>query len=147
MISSFRPATAGQATLAPPTAWPPPGTPQGRGQAAAPLFVGLQRIWVWVKIQPTGHASRRFYSLFPFTRVPFWVPIFDPRRFLPASNAWTGATCAGSVNTDAAGCGSCVGEATPGAESDQAWAVAEVCASSKQTKRTCRICIKVSATS
>ena len=34
-------------------------------------------IWVWVKIQPPG--DRRFYSLFPFTRVPFWgYPIFDP---------------------------------------------------------------------
>ena len=38
-----------------------------------------------------GHGSelshldmdRRFYSMFPFTRVPFWVPIFDPERKAP----------------------------------------------------------------
>ena len=23
--------------------------------------------------------DRRFQSMFPFTRVPFWVPIFDPQ--------------------------------------------------------------------
>ena len=28
------------------------------------------------KAKPPG--DRRFESLFPFTRVPFWVPIFDP---------------------------------------------------------------------
>ena len=32
--------------------------------------------WVWVKIKPP--VDRRFFALFPFTRVPFWVPIFDP---------------------------------------------------------------------
>ena len=32
--------------------------------------------WVWVKIKPPG--DRRFWSRFPFTRVPFEVPIFDP---------------------------------------------------------------------
>ena len=31
---------------------------------------------VWVKIQAT--EDRRFYSIFPFTRVPLRVPIFDP---------------------------------------------------------------------
>ena len=32
-------------------------------------------MWVWVKIEPPG--SLRFDSMFPFTRVPCWVPIFD----------------------------------------------------------------------
>ena len=33
--------------------------------------------WVWVKIKPPG--DRRFLSLFPFAKVPFWVPISDPQ--------------------------------------------------------------------
>ena len=33
--------------------------------------------WVWVKIKPAG--DHRFWSLVPFTRVPFRVPIFDPQ--------------------------------------------------------------------
>ena len=33
-------------------------------------------VWVWVKTRSPG--DRRFSSLFPFTRVPFWVPILDP---------------------------------------------------------------------
>ena len=34
--------------------------------------------WAWVKIKPAG--DRRFQSMFPFTRVPFWVyPILDPQ--------------------------------------------------------------------
>ena len=32
---------------------------------------------MWVKIKPPW--DRRFLSLVPFTRVPFWVPIFDPQ--------------------------------------------------------------------
>ena len=32
--------------------------------------------WVWVKMKPPG--DRRFWSMFPLTRVPFWVYIFDP---------------------------------------------------------------------
>ena len=36
-------------------------------------------LWVWVKIKPPG--DRRFESLFPFTRVTCWVPIFDPHPF------------------------------------------------------------------
>ena len=36
-------------------------------------------IWVWVTIKPTG--DRRFWSMFPLTRVPFGVPIFDPQPF------------------------------------------------------------------
>ena len=34
--------------------------------------------WVWVKIQPPGDR-RWFWSMFPLTRVPFGVPIFDPQ--------------------------------------------------------------------
>ena len=33
--------------------------------------------WVWVKSNPPG--DRRFWSMFPFTRIPFWVHIFDPQ--------------------------------------------------------------------
>ena len=32
---------------------------------------------VWVKIKPPG--DRRFWSMFPLTRGPFWVHIFDPQ--------------------------------------------------------------------
>ena len=32
-------------------------------------------IWVWVKIKAPG--DRRFWSMFPLTRVRFWAPIFD----------------------------------------------------------------------
>ena len=35
-------------------------------------------IWV-VKTKPPG--DRRFWSLLPLTRVPFWVPMFDPQPF------------------------------------------------------------------
>ena len=34
-------------------------------------------MWVWVKIKPPGGPEdHRSESLFPFTRVPLWVPIF-----------------------------------------------------------------------
>ena len=39
-------------------------------------------IWVWLKIKQEG--LRRFWSMFPFTRVPFWVPIFDPQPYVYA---------------------------------------------------------------
>ena len=44
-------------------------------------FVSLtcQGIWVWVKIKPPG--DRRFWSMFPLTRVPFEVPILDPQPY------------------------------------------------------------------
>ena len=32
---------------------------------------------VWLKIKSPG--DRRFDSLVPFARVPFWMPIFDPQ--------------------------------------------------------------------
>ena len=32
--------------------------------------------WVWVKVKPP--ADRRFQSMFPLTRVPFWVPFCWP---------------------------------------------------------------------
>ena len=32
---------------------------------------------IWVKTKPPG--DRRFWSMFPLTRVPFGVPIFDPQ--------------------------------------------------------------------
>ena len=33
--------------------------------------------WVWVKIKPPG--DHRFWSMLPFTRIPFWVHSFDPQ--------------------------------------------------------------------
>ena len=39
--------------------------------------------WVWLKIKPPG--DRRFWSMFLFTWVPFWVPIFDPQ---PDGSDW-----------------------------------------------------------
>ena len=36
-------------------------------------------IWEWVKIKPTGDS--RFWSMFPFAKNPFWVPIFDPQPY------------------------------------------------------------------
>ena len=34
-------------------------------------LVPLHSTWVWVKIKPPG--DRRFWSMFPLTRVPFWA--------------------------------------------------------------------------
>ena len=42
-------------------------------------FRKLAFIWVGVNMTPPG--DRRFWSLFPFTRVPVRVPIFDPRPY------------------------------------------------------------------
>ena len=36
-------------------------------------------IWVRVKMKPPG--DRRFLSLVPFTRVPFWLRIFEPSPY------------------------------------------------------------------
>ena len=33
--------------------------------------------WVWVKIKPP--ENHRFWFMLPLTRVPFWVPVFDPQ--------------------------------------------------------------------
>ena len=52
-------------------------------------------IWVWVKIKPPGD------SMFPFTRVSFWVHIFDPQPFdvsSPAKYSWVRANGARSPN-------------------------------------------------
>ena len=42
------------------------------------LVLGVIKVskWVWLKIK--GPGIRRGWSLVPFTRDPFWVPIFDP---------------------------------------------------------------------
>ena len=41
------------------------------------FFPGRKEIiWVGVKIKPPG--DRRFWSMFPLTRAPCWVPFFDP---------------------------------------------------------------------
>ena len=37
-------------------------------------------IWVWLKIKQEG--LRRCWSMFPLTRVPCWVPIFEPTASL-----------------------------------------------------------------
>ena len=36
-------------------------------------------IWVWLKINQQG--LRRFWSIFPLTRVPFWYRFFEPQPF------------------------------------------------------------------
>ena len=41
------------------------------------VFVrGVER-WVWLKI--TEEGQRRFWSMFPLTRVPFWYQFFEPQ--------------------------------------------------------------------
>ena len=40
-----------------------------------PHLVSFPFIWVWVKIKPPG--DRRFWFMCPFTRIPFWVHVFD----------------------------------------------------------------------
>ena len=37
-------------------------------------------------IKPPG--DRRFWSMLPFTKVPFWVPIFDPQPHGDATPFW-----------------------------------------------------------
>ena len=37
-------------------------------------------IWVWVNLNHQ-ESDCRFWSMFPFTRIPFWVHIFDPQPF------------------------------------------------------------------
>ena len=39
------------------------------------LNLGTPKKWVWVKIEPPG--DRRFWSMFPFTRIPFGVHMLD----------------------------------------------------------------------
>ena len=36
-------------------------------------------IWVWLKIKQEG--LRRFWSMFPLTRVPFWYRFFEPQPY------------------------------------------------------------------
>ena len=36
-------------------------------------------IWVWLKIKQEG--VRRFWSMFPLTRVPFWYRFFEPQPY------------------------------------------------------------------
>ena len=38
-------------------------------------------IWVCVKIKPTGYGPQVLETMFPFARVPFWVPILNPHPF------------------------------------------------------------------
>ena len=41
------------------------------------IQVHLDHGWVWLKMKQEG--SRRFWSMFPFTRVPFWSRFFEPQ--------------------------------------------------------------------
>ena len=60
--------------------WPErPQRSKSEGQTHAKQLRYPSSIWVWVKIKPP--KNHRFYSLVPFTRVPFWVPVFDPQPF------------------------------------------------------------------
>ena len=38
------------------------------------------KIWVWLKINKEG--LRRFCSIFPLTRVPFWYRFFEPQPYV-----------------------------------------------------------------
>ena len=39
-------------------------------------------VWgIWVRVNIKTPRDRRCLSMFPFTRVPFWVPIFEPQPF------------------------------------------------------------------
>ena len=40
-------------------------------------WLGPMFIWVWLKINQEG--LRRFWSVFPLTRVPFWHRLFEPQ--------------------------------------------------------------------
>ena len=40
-------------------------------------FMELVFKWQWLKIQQGG--LRRFWSMFPLTRVPFWYRFFEPQ--------------------------------------------------------------------
>ena len=40
-------------------------------------------IWQWLKIKQEG--LRRFWSMFPLTRVPFWHQLFEPQPFVVAA--------------------------------------------------------------
>ena len=52
---------------------------RGLGTSARHLFRKQAHMGVG-QIKPPG--DHRFYSLVPFTRVPFWVPIFDPQPYI-----------------------------------------------------------------
>ena len=47
--------------------------------------------WVWVKINPPG--DRRFWSMFPLTRVPVGVPMFDPQPGFSEAVTWCKLFC------------------------------------------------------
>ena len=47
------------------------------------------------KFKPPG--DRRFESMFPFTMVPFWVPIFDPQPYCVPENGFKGYVLVESV--------------------------------------------------
>ena len=36
-------------------------------------------LWLWVKIEQEG--LRRFWSMCPLTRVPFWYRFFEPQPY------------------------------------------------------------------
>ena len=42
-----------------------------------PWTIAVSQKWVWLKIKQEG--LRRFWSMFPLTRVPFWHRIFEPQ--------------------------------------------------------------------
>ena len=49
---------------------------------SVPISV-LFAIWVWRKIKQLG--LRRFWSLVPFAKVPFWYRVFEPQPFISIS--------------------------------------------------------------
>ena len=43
----------------------------------------VDAVWVWLKINQEG--LRRFWSMFPLARVPFWYRVFEPPPYQHAS--------------------------------------------------------------
>ena len=71
-----------------------------------PMLARLQAFRVWLKNKQ--EASRRFWSMLPLTRVPFWYRFFEPRPF-NLHVLWAHASSASSP-----GAGEAAGEASPG---------------------------------
>ena len=58
-----------------------PGAPSKSIRAPPALeWNGSNLVWVWLKIKELG--LRGFWSLVPYTKVPFWYHFFEPQPYL-----------------------------------------------------------------
>ena len=73
------------------------GPPRPRRRAAAGVARGasarLGGTWVWLNMKRSEGQTAGFGPCFPFTRVSFWVPIFDPRANVSRERTLTVAVC------------------------------------------------------